>query len=344
MKGTTHERSHPAIHAFRGVITALLILPSAAALPSTTCVAQPSESQMSVSGKEKVIIDTDIGGDIDDAFAVALALRSPELEILGVSTVSGDTVARAKIVDRMLGESGRSDIPVAAGTATTSQFLILPPGLIGLQRRYGEHGQYARKQHPPAVEFILEKIRLFPGQITLVTIGPLSNVGALIERDIATFRSLKRVVMMAGWVRPVSDRTGEVSDPAPEYNIASDVRAAQELFASGVPIYVMPIDSTSNLVLDEVSRRELFSDGTPVTDALALLYVLWDGSTPVLFDAMAVAYASNPQLCPVVPMRINVNNSGITQVVSGAANAQVCLHSDANAFLDYYVRRVVSVR
>src|ERR1051326_1341944 len=67
---------------------------------------------------EKIIIDTDIGDDIDDAFAVALALRSPELEIVGVTTTFGDTDARAKIVDRLLGEAGREDIPVAAGAPT----------------------------------------------------------------------------------------------------------------------------------------------------------------------------------------------------------------------------------
>src|SRR5579864_9816139 len=67
---------------------------------------------------EKIIIDTDIGDDIDDAFAVALALRSPELQILGISTTFGDTETRAKLVDRILGEAGRADIPVAAGTPT----------------------------------------------------------------------------------------------------------------------------------------------------------------------------------------------------------------------------------
>jgi len=67
---------------------------------------------------EKVIIDTDIGDDIDDAFAVALALKSPELQILGITTTFGDTETRAKLLDRLLGEAGRSDIPVAAGPPT----------------------------------------------------------------------------------------------------------------------------------------------------------------------------------------------------------------------------------
>ena len=67
-------------------------------------------------GAEKVIIDSDIGDDIDDAFALALALRSPELRLLGVTTTFGDTELRAKLADRLLGEAGRPDIPVAAGS------------------------------------------------------------------------------------------------------------------------------------------------------------------------------------------------------------------------------------
>src|ERR1043165_8843924 len=73
------------------------------------------------SSPEKIIIDTDIGDDIDDAFAVALALRSPELQILGISTTFGDTETRAKLVDRMLGEAGREDIPVAVGIHTETK-------------------------------------------------------------------------------------------------------------------------------------------------------------------------------------------------------------------------------
>ena len=139
--------------------------------------------------REKVIIDTDIGDDIDDAFALALALRSPELQIVGVTTTFGDTETRARILDRFLGEVGRQDIPVAVGTPTEPKTALT-------QRRYAEGGHFAKTQHPGAVDFLLEQIRLQPGEITLITIGPLMNVGAAIDKDPATFRKLKRVVMM----------------------------------------------------------------------------------------------------------------------------------------------------
>jgi purine nucleosidase len=150
-----------------------------------------AQTPRAAAAPEKVIIDTDIGDDIDDAFAIALALRSPELEILGISTTFGDTEARAKIVDRMLGEAERTDIPVATGAPTHTTNIMN-------QRRYGEGGHFARASHPSAVDFILDQIRRYPGQITLIAIGPLMNVGALIDKDPATFLKLKRVVMMGG--------------------------------------------------------------------------------------------------------------------------------------------------
>src|SRR5208337_5044695 len=120
-------------------------------------------------GPEKVIIDTDIGDDIDDAFALALALRSPELQIVGITTTFGDTETRAKLLDRFLGEVGRQDIPVAAGAPTETKTPLT-------QRRYAEGGHFAKSQHPAAVDFLLEQIRRQPGEITLIAIGPLMNV------------------------------------------------------------------------------------------------------------------------------------------------------------------------
>src|SRR5882724_11458688 len=140
---------------------------------------------------EKIIIDTDIGDDVDDAFAVALALQSPELQILGISTTFGDTELRAKLTDRLLGEAGRQDIPVAAGAPTSSKSSFT-------QRRYAEGGRFAKPSHPQSTDFILDQIRRNPGQITLVAIGPLVNVGALIDKAAETFRKLRRVVLMGG--------------------------------------------------------------------------------------------------------------------------------------------------
>ncbi|MFI5073383.1 MAG: nucleoside hydrolase [Terriglobales bacterium] len=285
---------------------------------------------------EKIIIDTDIGDDVDDAFAVALALRSPELQILGISTTFGDTATRAKLLDRLLGEAGRQDIPVAVGASSSSKGQFT-------QRRYAEAGRFVGASHPNAVDFILEQIRRYPGQITLIAIGPLMNVGALIEKDPETFKKLRRVVMMGG---SIERRYGDLGyapsrGPEPEWNIVNDIPSAQKLFASGVPIYMMPLDSTQ-LKLDEVKRAILFQAGTPLTDALTLLYHEWGQETPTLFDVMTVAYILNPEICPVEPMHIRVDDKGFTRVDPGVPNAQVCLNSDSDAFFRFYLKRMLA--
>jgi purine nucleosidase len=283
----------------------------------------------------KIIIDTDIGDDIDDAFAVALALRSPELQILGITTTFGDTESRAKLVDRMLGEAGRQDIPVAVGVHTDARTAMS-------QRPYAEGGHFARASHP-GVDFILDQIRRNPGEITLVCIGPLVNVGVLIDRDAQTFRKLKRVVMMGGSIERgyEADAYSPPPPPEPEWNIKNDIPAARKLFASGVPIDEMPLDSTQ-LKMDEVKRAFLFRQGTPLTDALAILYHQWGQQTPTLFDPMTIAFIDDPEMCPTEPMHIHVDDRGMTLHGPGAPNAQVCLNSDPEAFFRFYLSRVAT--
>ncbi len=310
---------------------------------SPRCSGQSSLSAApATSPREKVIIDTDIGDDIDDAFAIALALRSPELQILGVTTTFGDTETRAKLLDRLLGEVGRQDIPVAAGAPSA-------PKTPFTQRHYAESGRFAKSSHPDAVAFLLEQIRRYPGQITLIAIGPLMNVGAAIDKDPCTFRNLKRVVMMGGSIKRGYGylNYSTPKGPEPEWNILNDIPSAQKLFASGVPLFVMPLDATQ-WKLDEVKRAFLFSQGTPLTDALTLLYHQWGQLTPTLFDPMTIAYLVNPSLCPVQPMHIRVDDKGFTRPDAGPPtapnlpNAQVCLDSNPDAFFRFLLPRLAA--
>ncbi len=303
---------------------------------SVTGIPARSQETSRPIAREKVIIDTDIGDDVDDAFALALALRSLELEIIGVTTTFGDTETRARIVDRFLEETGHTEIPVAAGAST----VIKNPMT---QRRYAERVHAAKTSHPRAADFLLEQIRRYPGQITLIAIGPLMNVGAAIDQDAATFRKLKRVVLMGGSVRRGYGDLGYTAPrgPEPEWNIINDIPSAQKLFASGVPLAVMPLDSTQ-LKLDEVKRVFLFSQGTPITDQLTILYHLWGQETPTLFDPMTIAYAVNPELCPVQALRIRVDEKGFTREEPGAPNAYVCLDSNPDQFFRFYLKRVTA--
>ncbi|MGA2426926.1 MAG: nucleoside hydrolase [Candidatus Acidiferrum sp.] len=284
--------------------------------------------------RTKIIIDTDIGDDVDDAFAVGLALTSPELQILGITTAWGDTQLRARLVDRLLLETASANIPVAEGIPTQSKTPFS-------QARWAENGP-PPKSHPAAVDFLLDQIRKNPGEITLVAIAPLTNIGAAIDRDPATFKKLKRVVLMGGSIRKGYDDLGYTPDrgPQPEYNIYSDVPAAQKLFASGVPIFMMPLDSTQ-LKLDEQMRSLLFRQGTPLTDALTLLYHEWGQQTPTLFDVMAVAYVLDPALCPVQQFQITVDKDGYTRTGTGAPNASACLCSDSDQFFHFVLPRLL---
>ena len=284
------------------------------------------------------IIDTDIGDDIDDAFALALALRSPELHILGVTTAYGDTELRAQLLDRYLDAIGRADIPVAAGVAT-------PHNNVFTQTAYAH--QAPTREHPDAVAFLLDQIRAHPGQITLIAIGPLFNVQAAIECEPATFRQLRRVVIMGGSIYRGygEDKNGAPRPPDPEWNIKCDPAGARALLSAGIPVFVMPLDSTQ-IPLKTSAQGAIFSHGSPLTDQLTLLYHEWTGAsewrTPTLFDPVAVTYAIRPELCPVTPMRLEVDDTGFTRPVQGAPNAQVCLKSDEGGFMTLLLDRITS--
>jgi purine nucleosidase len=286
----------------------------------------------------KIVLDTDIGDDIDDAFALALALRSPEIELIGITTAWGDTALRAKLANRLVKEAGAQPIPVLAGVPTQSKSNFT-------QKQWASEGGVETVQ-PGAVEFLLDHAKKSPGEVTLVAIGPLTNIGAAIDRDAEGFRKFKRVVLMGGSIRRGYGDLGYEPDrgPEPEYNIRCDVKAAQKLLGSGVPVFMMPLDSTQ-LLLDENKRTLLFSTGSQLTNALAALYFQWVRSTrtptATLFDAMAVAYAANPESCPVEAMHISVDEKGMTRPTPGTPNASACLSSDSEKFFHFLLPRLM---
>ena len=310
------------------------------------CVAPAWRSQAAAGSEspaakpQLVIIDTDIGDDIDDAFALGLALSSHELKILGVTTTFGNTELRARLVDRYLDAVGRSDIPVFAGPMTKTDNVMT-------QAAYARRAP-ARK-FADGAKFIDDQARQYPGQITLIGIGPLFTIQAAIEKDPASFKKLKRVVIMGGSIyRGYGlDAHGKPKPPEPEWNILNDPAGLKALLASGVPVFIMPLDSTQ-VPLDAKGREAIFAHGSPLTDQLALLYHQWmagapsHSPTPTLFDPVAVTYTFRPDLCPVRSMHIDVNEKGLTTPGAGAPNAQVCLSSDEQGFLHLLIGRLTA--
>jgi inosine-uridine nucleoside N-ribohydrolase len=316
---------------------AILVL---AAIARSTMPGQPTVATgQTTEAPQLVILDTDIGDDIDDAFALALLLRSPEVNLLSITTAFGDTELRARLVDRYLAAVERNEIPVTAGvrTAARNQFT---------QAAYAH--QAPERKHGDAVETMLREIREHPGQITLVAIGPLFNEQAAIERDPATFRKLKRVVLMGGSIyRGYDDeKTGDANrPPSPEWNILCNPAGARALLASGVPVFMMPLDATQ-IHLTPQELAAVLAHGSPLTDQLTLLYHQWTGTTawrmPTLFDPVAAATAIRPELCPAQPMRLEVDDQGFTRPTDGKPNVQVCLKSDEKGFLDFLFHRILS--
>ena len=106
----------------------------------------------------------------------------------------------------------------------------------------------------------------------------------------------------------------------------------------------MPLDSTQ-IKLQELERAKIFGTGTSLTAALTVLYHQWSNGnqvTPTLFDAVAVAYAIKPDLCPTTSLRLRVDEQGSTRVETGAPNAQVCLRSDSDQFFEFYMPRITA--
>ena len=320
-----------------GAVSALAALAFSLAGVCGTRAQPAAHPDRAVSEPQLVLIDTDIGDDIDDAFAVALALRSPEFHILGVTTTFGNTELRARLLDRYLAAVGCGDIPVAAGPASKTDNVMT-------QAAYARRAP--ARTHPDGAAFILDQIRRHSGQITLIAIGPLFTVQAAIERDPATFRKLRRVVMMGGSIeRGYDGPNDERRPPDAEWNISRNPAGARALLAVGVPVYMMPLDSTQ-IHLGTRDREAIFAHGSPLTDQLTLLYHQWralnpaHATAPTLYDPVAVTYAMRPELCPAKPMRIEVDDKGFTRKVEGTPNAQVCLRSDEEGFLRLMLSRI----
>lgn len=290
--------------------------------------------------KSKVILDTDIGDDIDDAFALALAMRSPEIDIIGITTVWGDTLLRARLVQRFLKENDFAPVPIAIGSATKSE--------VAFSQADWAKNSLLSMRSQNAVSFLLEQAKKYPGEISLIALGPMTNIGAAITQDPEGFKNFKQVILMGGSIYRGYGDLGYTPNRGaqPEYNIYTDVAAAQKLFSSRVPVFMLPLDSTQ-IMLDEVKRNILFSTGTKMSNALTALYYQWAKRnrllTPVLFDVLPVAYLIDPKLCPMTALHITIENKGMTKVEKGLPpNAHVCLESDPEKLFHFLLPRLIA--
>lgn len=282
-----------------------------------------------------VIFDTDIGTDIDDAYALAALLRQPALELVGVTTVSGDATARARLAAKLLHVAGEPwrRVPVYAGISTAAQYM---------QQVEWAAGFASPALHDSGgVDFMRRQIHARPGALTLIAVGELTNVATLLDSEPGIARQIRAIALMGG---SIYRGYAPGSRPEPEWNIRSNVRAAQTVFSSGVPLRVAPLDSTADLKLTAEMRVALFKRGTPLNDALAALNSIWrhtntwNAENPTLFDVLAVQLAVGRPPYEARRLHLQVNDDGLTVPVAEApANAAVAITLDTTGFMRDFV-------
>ena len=284
---------------------------------------------------EPVIFDTDIGTDIDDAYALVALIKRPELELLGVTTVSSDAVARARLAAKLLSVAGGKwpSVPVYAGISTATQYMK--------QVEWAEGFTSPSLHDDGGVEFMRQQINARPGEITLIAVGELTNIAALLNSQPDIGKKIRAISLMGG---AVYRGYAPGSKPEPEWNIKSNAAAARTVFTSGVPLLIAPLDSTADLKLTPEMRVQLFARGVPLNDALGALDQVWrytnhwKGNDPTLFDVLAAELVAPRTSYKLTSLNIEVAADGLTKPATGGVhNAQVALAVDVPAFMKEFV-------
>lgn len=282
-----------------------------------------------------VIFDTDIGTDIDDAYALFALIYRHDLEVLGVTTVSSDAVARARLAAKLLYVAGDrwADLPVYAGTSTPTQYMK--------QVEWAQGFRSKSLHESGGVEFMRREIEKRPGEVTLIAVGELTNVAALLDSSPGIAKKIRAISLMGG---SIYRGYAPESKPEPEWNIRSNAEAARKVFTSGVPLLVAPLDSTADLKLTPEMRVEIFVSGTRANDALAALDQIWrytnhwEGDLPTLFDVLAVELVNPRRPYDLTKLHIRVTPEGATVPVRGLApNAEVVFGVDAESCMKAFV-------
>jgi purine nucleosidase len=263
----------------------------------------------------RVILDTDPG--VDDAFALLLAMRSPELMIEGITAVAGNVPLELTLPNalRMVEIAERTDIPVAAGAKGP-----LVRRLVTAAYVHGENGLGGAAFAEPAIkpvpqsaaEFIRSTIRRYPGEVTLITLGPLTNIATALKSDPELPPLVRAVVMMGGSL------SGGNITPAAEFNAYVDPEAARIVYQAGIPVTMVGLDVTRRTTLSEEHVRTLESAENAVSQAAAKIarkaieHHRERGflTGPNMHDSLAVAAFLDPSILKWQQYYVDVETSG----------------------------------
>jgi purine nucleosidase len=305
-----------------------------------------------VSAPRRVILDCDPGHD--DALAILLAQGAAEIDVAAVTTVAGNHPLALTTLNalRVCELAGMRDVPVAAGCASP-----LLRELVTAPEIHGEAGLEGHAWPPPslrpvsehAVDVIIDLVMSSPDEITLVPIGPLTNIAVALRREPRLAGCVREVVVMGG-----SFTRGNVT-PAAEFNVFVDPEAAAVVFGAGWPVTMVGLDVTEQVLAREEQLERIAALDTPVSRAVAGLLRFYGESQlretgsphPPVHDPCAVAGVARPQLLEVRPARVEVELSG--RLTAGMTvtdfrpspdhpvNAEVATTIDEAGFWDLFV-------
>ena len=287
----------------------------------------------------KVLLDTDIGTDVDDAVALAYLLAHPDCELLGITTVTGEAVKRASLAS-VLCQSAGKDIPIYPGAERPMQGEQRQP--IAQQAatlpRWPHESQFPMNQ---AVDFLANTIRSHPGEVTLLTVGPLTNAGLLFSQYPDVAELLAGLVMMAGNF----DETGPEAKRV-EWNVAGDLLASQITYKASVSVHrSIGLNVTQQVMMTADEVRERFSAPLlrPVLDMAEIWFAQFYPSI-TFHDPLAAATIFENDLCTYQQGTVIVDQAdtpGKTVWQPGQSNAphQVAMTVD----VDRYFQRFFNV-
>ncbi len=284
-----------------------------------------------------MLLDTDIGSDIDDAVALAYLLKKPECELLGITTVSGDVQERAALAEAICLSVGRTDIPIHCGRRNV---LVDGPGQPKVPQFEAIAHKHPRLDRPEndAVWFLRDTIRKRPGEITLLTIGPYSNIAILFALDPEIPYLLKSIVSMGG-VFHGGDRK--------EWNALVDPAATAMVYSAYRRNHIsVGLDVTEQCKMSAHEVRSRFTD-EPLLTVAAMAETWFKHSEVMTFhDPLAAALIFRPELCTYETGQVQVSygvgdkDSGHTKLVPVDGPDKVAKTVDVPAFFEEYFRIV----
>lgn len=305
---------------------------------------------------KRILLDTDPG--IDDSLAILLALASPEISLEGISVVHGNCSAEQGTVNALsvLELTKASHIPVYKGC----DLPLVQPSLLAPETHGNTGLGYAKLPEPqtkPKVQkgsdFLRDKIMSSPGEITLVCIGPLTNVALAIRQEPRIVNAVKEVFIMGGAIRHEGNTT-----PLAEFNTYVDPHAAHIIFHSGMPITLVPLDVTYQCILTKNDVNRLLKIDSPITkfiaDATRFYMEFHDEYQEiegcVINDPLTMALTFMPELCDYQEVYVDVDLSGGVSMGKAfadfynyhkkPANMKVALGVRARDFIELFLERM----